>query len=130
MYAAGMELGSHLTYHLWPRSPANTLASWMTSNISGVALATESESDVATLVWPCGVRNVEAGVVAAKYYQSARGYNSNQLEDKTPFDFMNLKSFNSRQGMPRIRQQLAHDRGRRHRSGQMGKLGSARHHER
>jgi hypothetical protein len=38
--------------------------------------------------------------VASEYFLSARGYNINQLEDPTPKNFMNLKSYNSHEHTP------------------------------
>lgn len=100
MYADGMELGSHLLYHLCTLVSRTSLISHMTDSISAVAQATGSADEVQSLVWPCGFRNIEYGVIAADYFLSARGYNWNALEDTTPVDFMDLKSFNSHEHTP------------------------------
>lgn len=100
MYADGMELGSHLLYHLCTLVSRTSLISHMTGSISAVAQATGSADEVSSLVWPCGLRNTEYGVIAADYFLSARGYNWNAMEDTTPTDFMDMKSFNSHEHTP------------------------------
>jgi hypothetical protein len=55
---------------------------------------------VISLVWPCGVTNHREQATASDYFLSARGYNINELEDATPENFMNLKSFNSHEHTP------------------------------
>jgi hypothetical protein len=41
------------------------------------------------------VGNAEMKIIANEFYISTRGYHFNELEDKNPVDFMNLKSLNS-----------------------------------
>ena len=100
MYSAGMELGSHLVNHYCSEVPTTLLRTEITDNMDGVASATGSMDAVTSLVWPCGFRNLSYGVVASEYFLSARGYNINALEATTPFDFMNLKSYNSHEHEP------------------------------
>ena len=100
MYANGMELGSHLVSHYCDPVDPVTLRSEITRNMDGVAMATGSMDRVRTLVWPCGFRNIEYGVLAADYFPAARGYNINALEEATPFDLMNVKSYNSHEHTP------------------------------
>lgn len=97
-YNAGMELGSHLVNHHCNLLKDNILRSIeIVPSIAGIAANTpQSADDLITLAWTCGVANYQMQVVAADYFLAARGYNINQLEDATPENFMNLKSFNTR----------------------------------
>jgi hypothetical protein len=99
-YNAGMELGSHLVHHIC-ELPPNYGAEEIEPSISGICTNTPQPcKDVITLVWPCGSTSRQIQTVASEYFLSARGYNINQLEDATPDNFMNLKSFNSHQHAP------------------------------
>ena len=66
-------------------------------NPDGVPYPTQS---VVSLAWPAGVTSPDEEVVAADYLLACRGYNWNQLEDPSPADFMNLKSYNSHEHAP------------------------------
>ncbi|WP_203135838.1 BACON domain-containing protein [Microbacterium sp. JZ31] len=100
LHADGHELGSHLVSHYCERMGRATLIDEIEDNIDGAVMATGTIHDVISLVWPCGFRDIEYGVIASNYYLSARGYNINELESPTPADFMNLKSFNSPEHEP------------------------------
>jgi len=101
-YNSGMELGSHLVSHLCNSFDNNTLRMQeIEPNISGICANTPQPcQDLITLVWPCGFTNYREQAVAAEYFLSARGYNINKLEDATPQNFMNLKSYNSHEHAP------------------------------
>ena len=98
----GMELGSHLVNHPCNSVSDNNLKfQEIMPNVSNLCAYTPVTPDkVITLVWPCGYTNYREQAVASEYFLSARGYNINQLEDATPDNFMNLKSFNSREHIP------------------------------
>ena len=101
-YQAGMELGSHTVDHSgFPLISEAAARYQFASNI--LSLTTSSpvpQSQVISLAWPAGVTCVDEEVVAGDYFLVARGYNINQLEDPTPRDFMNLKSYNSHEHFP------------------------------
>ena len=101
-FNAGMELGSHLVNH-----PCNSVSDYnlkfqeILPNVSNLCIFTPVTPDkIISLVWPCGYTNYREQAVASDYFLSARGYNINQLEDATPDNFMNLKSFNSHEHTP------------------------------
>jgi hypothetical protein len=101
-YQAGMELGAHLANHLcYPLSDSILQYQEILPNIQGIADNTpEPYKDIISLVWPCGVTNYREQEIAGRFFLSARGYNLNQLEEATPENFMNLKSFNSHEHTP------------------------------
>ena len=91
-----MEIGSHTITHPCFVVPAATMRGEMEWNIKGIVAAIGvPQAQVISLSWPCGIAGLDEQVVAADYFLDARGFNLNQLEDPTPYDFMNLKSFNS-----------------------------------
>ena len=101
-YNAGMELGSHLVNH-----PCNPVSDEVLKsveiqpNITNLSTYTPIPlNKIISLVWPCGYTNYREQAVASEYFLSARGYNINQLEDATPENFMNLKSYNSHEHHP------------------------------
>ncbi|WP_261164887.1 BACON domain-containing protein [Microbacterium sp. Marseille-Q6965] len=100
LHADGHEIGSHLVNHRCAKTDYQTLIDDIVPSIDGAALATGNADEVVSLVWPCGWRDAEFGVVADDYFLSARGYNINALEDAVPQDYMNLKSFNSHEHTP------------------------------
>jgi hypothetical protein len=53
------------------------------------------EEELTSFAWPYGDTSAESRAIASEYYVSARGYHINELEDKNPTDFMNLKSLNT-----------------------------------
>jgi gliding motility-associated-like protein len=101
-YNAGMELGSHtVNHHCAEVTDDNLRTQEFEPNILGMCSNTpEPCSDVITLAWPCGYTSYHEQAVATEYFLSARGYNINQLEDATPDNFMNLKSYNSHEHTP------------------------------
>lgn len=100
MFEEGMELGSHLVSHHCQAVDEPTLRYEIEANMAGVAMATQSNDEVISLIWPCGFTNLEYQAIAAEYFLSARGYNINELEEATPANLMNLKSFNSHEHTP------------------------------
>jgi hypothetical protein len=51
--------------------------------------------EVTSFAWPCGFNTAREKDIARQYFVSARGYHINQLEEKNPADFMNIKSLNT-----------------------------------
>ena len=101
-YNAGMELGCHTVTHTCGSLSDDVFRNQeLEPNILGLAANTpEPQSDIITFVWPCGYTNYREQAIASDYFLSSRGYNFNQLEDVTPENFMNLKSFNSHEHTP------------------------------
>ncbi len=101
-YQAGMELGSHLINHpCGPVSDDDLRNVEILPNLSGLCNYTPvTLNKIITLVWPCGYTNYREQDVAYEFFLSARGYNINKLEDPTPENFMNLKSYNSHEHTP------------------------------
>ena len=97
LYNDGMELGAHTANHLCYELDDNTLRfQELEPNIDAICAGTPQPCNyLISFAWPCGYTNSREEDVASDYFLSARGYNINQLEDPTPSDFMNLKSFNS-----------------------------------
>ena len=101
-YNAGMELGCHTVNHTCDVATSDDFRYVeLEPNIQALCADTpEPCSDVISFVWPCGYTNYREQAIAADYFLSSRGYNINELEDATPEDFMNLKSFNSHEHTP------------------------------
>jgi hypothetical protein len=101
-YNAGMELGSHLVNHPCNSVSDDVLRSQeILPNVLNLCTDTPVPLEkVITLVWPCGYTNFREQAVASEYFLTARGYNINKLEDATPDNFMNLKSYNSHEHTP------------------------------
>jgi gliding motility-associated-like protein len=101
-FNAGMELGSHTIHHYCdPVSDSELRTSEIEPSISAICTKTpEPCKDLISMAWPCGETNYREQSVVADYFLSARGYNHNLLEDATPEDFMDLKSYNSHEHTP------------------------------
>ena len=101
-YNSGMELGSHLVSHPCNAVSDNVLRSVeIQPNITNLSLYTPVPlNKIISLVWPCGFTNYREQAVASEFFLSARGYNINQLEDSSPENLMNLKSYNSHEHPP------------------------------
>ncbi len=100
-YRAGMELGSHTVAH--PCYPVSEMAIRfeIQTNIAGLfATSPERPEELVSFSWPCGVTSIIEEIAASDYFLLGYGYNFNQLENTTPYDFMNLKSFNSHEHDP------------------------------
>jgi regulation of enolase protein 1 (concanavalin A-like superfamily) len=101
LYQAGMELGAHTLSHPCEDVGAPTMRGEIEGNRAGILASTPvAAADLISLAWPCGVATAPYRIVAADYFLAARSYNLNQLEEATPNDFMNLKSFNSHEHPP------------------------------
>ncbi|KAA9131753.1 BACON domain-containing protein, partial [Microbacterium caowuchunii] len=100
LHEHGMEIGAHLVSHYCSEVSLDVLKAEIEGSIDAVVDVTGTIDKVSSLVWPCGFRTVEYGMIAADYFVSARGYYINELEDATPRDLMNLRSFNSHEHQP------------------------------
>ncbi len=100
-YNAGMELGAHTVDHpCFPVNDASIQYELATNIASLLATTPVPQSQVISFAWPCGVNTPDEEAIAANYFLISRGYNINQLENPSPYDFMNLKSFNSHEHFP------------------------------
>ena len=95
----GHEIGAHTKNHTaWPVE-ADHMRKEFSDNIDEIAEKIGVPArDIITMAWPSG--NVQHQDIAAEYFLAARGYNINELEEQTPTNFMNLKSFNSHMHTP------------------------------
>ena len=101
-YNAGMEVGSHTINHpCFSVSDDRMKYTEIEPNVLAICTGTpEPCKDVISFAWPCGFTNFREQSDAALYFLSSRGYNFNKLEDQTPDNFMNLKSYNSHEHDP------------------------------
>jgi gliding motility-associated-like protein len=101
-YNAGMEIGSHTINHHCDYIPDDDLRHVeLEPNILAICTYTPQPCrDVISFAWPCGNTNYRQEGVTAEYFLSSRGYNINELEDATPDNLMNLKSYNSHEHTP------------------------------
>jgi gliding motility-associated-like protein len=101
-YNAGMEVGSHTINHPCAAVSDDRMKyTEIEPNVLAICTGTpEPCKDVISFAWPCGFTNYREESDAALYFLSARGYNFNKLEDATPENFMNLKSYNSHEHDP------------------------------
>jgi gliding motility-associated-like protein len=101
-YNAGMEVGSHTINHpCFSVTDDRMKYTEIEPNVSAICTGTpEPCKDVISFAWPCGFTNYREESDAGIYFLSSRGYNFNKLEDPTPDDFMNLKTYNSHEHDP------------------------------
>lgn len=99
LYRLGHEIGSHTVSHIYEPVGEERMVRELQTNIKRIntKIGVPVEG-IISLSWPGGY--VQHQRIAAEYFLCARGYNINQLEDATPSDFMNLKSFNSHEHEP------------------------------
>lgn len=99
LYRMGNEIGAHTRIHLDYPVSARSFQQDLADNLSDISKLTGVPRErIISMAWPAGY--VQHKELAGSYFLSARGYNINRLEDKTPGDFMNLKSFNSHEHYP------------------------------
>jgi hypothetical protein len=100
-YLAGMELGGHTVDHLCLALDEPATRYELETNIASICAASpQPSSNLITFAFPCGFAPVASQVIASDYYLTVHGYNINQLEDASPYNFMNLKTFNSHEHTP------------------------------
>jgi len=101
-YQAGMELGSHTADHPCYALLSEPMMRYeIEANLAGLcAGTTQPSSDFISFAWPCGFTTPKMEAVTSEYFLSARGYNFNLLEETSPQDYMNLKSFNGHEHVP------------------------------
>ena len=96
IYAEKHEIGGHTQSHSCLVMNEPTLRQELGSNINDILTNIPMpREDLSSFAWPCGINNEEMKTITSEYYVSARGYHINQLEDKDPADFMNIKSLNT-----------------------------------
>lgn len=98
LFGAGMDLGSHLVNHHSSVVPTSDFLRYqdIIPSIEGFCRVIPGSCPyIVSLVWPSGLTNYRMQSIASDYFLSARGYNIDQLEDPSPENLMNLKSFNS-----------------------------------
>jgi hypothetical protein len=100
-FQAGMELGAHTVDHPCFNINDPACRYQLESNIMGLATSSPMpQSQIISFAWPCGNNSIEEQVAAADYFLVSRGFNINQLEDPTPNNFMNVKSYNGHEFQP------------------------------
>ena len=98
IYQEGHELGGHTQTHPCYAVDDTALRYELSSNKNDiVSHLGANPQEVTSMAWPCGFSTEQERQIAREYFISARTYLVNELEDKAPADFMNLKSFNSPQ---------------------------------
>ncbi|WP_020157548.1 beta-xylosidase family glycoside hydrolase [Methylobacter marinus] len=104
IYSNSMELGSHTVNHICAPVSEENLRNqeWIPSieSICGLIGGGPLCSQITTFAWPCGFTDVYEQDISSEYFLASRGYNINELEDQTPSNFHNLKSFNSHEHTP------------------------------
>jgi hypothetical protein len=96
VYEEGHEIGGHTTNSPCEILDEETIRAELSLNKSDIITNLNiPEEEILSFAWPCGVNNAEMEKIANEFYVSARGYHINELEDKNPKDFMNLKSINT-----------------------------------
>ena len=97
IYQEGHEIGAHTNSHSCSVANKEFLRNDIESNIDDIFTHINNidEIELTTFAWTCGIADEEAKNIAAEYFISARGYHTNQLEDKNPSDFMYIKSLNT-----------------------------------
>jgi regulation of enolase protein 1 (concanavalin A-like superfamily) len=101
-YNAGMELGSHTVNHPCAYVADDVMRTQeIEPNIAGICANTPQPCGyLISFAWPCGTTTLRRQTITSDYFLGARGYNKNQLEDATPSNFMDLKSYNSHEHTP------------------------------
>ena len=96
IYNEGHELGGHTQTHPCYELDDNSLRYELSSNKNDIINRLNiPPEEVSTMAWPCGFATIREEQIASEYFIAARGYSTNQLEDKNPSDFMDLKAIDS-----------------------------------
>ena len=100
-YQYGMELGAHTVHHRCYLLAEGDWRGDLESNRTSIVTYTPANTnELICFAYPCGLSAPRQETVVADYYLVARGYNLNQLEDPTPYDYLLLKCFNSHEHDP------------------------------
>jgi regulation of enolase protein 1 (concanavalin A-like superfamily) len=100
-YLAGMEMAGHTHDHPCFEVNEPTRRYEIEENSREILARTPAtQTELISFAWPCGHTTTKEQVWASDYYLIARGYNINLLEDASPQNWMNLKSFNSDDTVP------------------------------
>ncbi|MCX6819610.1 MAG: polysaccharide deacetylase family protein, partial [Candidatus Aenigmarchaeota archaeon] len=96
IYNEGHEIGAHTQNHPCSSVSNATLRYELSSNKNDIITKLNiSANEVTSFAWPCGFNTPQEEAIASEYFLSSRGYFINQLEEKNPADFMNIKSLNT-----------------------------------
>jgi len=97
IYAEGHEIGGHTTSHKSCHILDEATLRWELSSNRKEILTNLGmpEEELSSFAWPSGDSSAASRAIAGEYYVCARGYHCNELEDKNPRDFMNLRSLNT-----------------------------------
>ena len=100
-YYTGMEIGSHTENHPCTLLDGPSRRIQLETNLANILASTpQTQNRLTSFAWPCGANTIREKVWASDYFLVSRGYNINELEDTTPKDFMNVKSYNSHEHPP------------------------------
>lgn len=97
-FKKGHELGTHTLGHLCSEVNDSSYQQDIEENIAEITFYTDAEREnIATHAHPCGftTQNISKILKSNWNFISARGYYFNKLEEPSPVDFFNLKSYNS-----------------------------------
>lgn len=97
-FKKGHELGTHLQEHWCVEIPDSKYYVNVDNNIKDILMNTDARmEDVISHNHPCGftTENITRILKSNWNFLSARGYNFNELEEATPLDWFNMKSYNS-----------------------------------
>ncbi len=98
-FKKGHEIGTHTQEHWCISQPDSYFYNDVEKNIIDITNHTSVQrKDLISHAQPCGfiTQNISRIISSNWNFLSLRGYNFNQLEDATPQDFFQLKSFNSK----------------------------------
>jgi cysteine-rich repeat protein len=97
-FLKGHELGTHMQQHWCMSISESNFYSNIENNIVDITTRTSAtRDDIVSHAYPCGYTfGIGKNLLKSNWnFLSARGYNFNQLEEQTPNDFFELKSYNS-----------------------------------
>jgi cysteine-rich repeat protein len=97
-FQRGHELGTHTQSHICSSVGATAFIKDMETNINNITSHTSAtRTDIISHAYACGyvTTSMKTALKSNWNFLSARGYYFNQLENTTPTDYFNLKSYNS-----------------------------------
>ncbi len=98
LFNKGHELGTHMSEHWCIEISDTKYIKSIDDNIKQITQNTDAKKeDIVTYAYPCGFVVEKYKDILKKNWNflAARGYYHNELEDATPKDFFDLKSYNS-----------------------------------
>jgi cysteine-rich repeat protein len=97
-FKKGHEIGTHMREHWCIELQDSKYYANIEGNINDIINHTSvTKDDIVSHAYPCGFTNENITRILSTNWNflSARGYNYNQVEDSTPKNFFDLKSYNS-----------------------------------